>query len=78
MAILDGSPKAYRLVVMKWMYGQKTHTAALVVFQETSEPFTTLKFITIYGILCLQYQEDLLWPVYGLAMRSPAPWSFWI
>ena len=38
----------------------------------------TTKIITIYGILCLQSQEDPLWPAYGLVMRSPAPQSSWI
>jgi hypothetical protein len=38
----------------------------------------TIKFITIYGILCLHRKEAPLWPLYGSLTCSPAPQSSWI
>ncbi len=38
----------------------------------------SIKFISIYDILCLQGKEAPLWPVYGSLTCSPAQPSFWI
>src|SRR5438093_5018039 len=39
---------------------------------------SSCKFISIYGILCLQGEEAPLWPVYGVLTCSPALRSAWI